>query len=752
MKYELRDYQKECVDIINHTYSGNHLVVMATGLGKTVTMGGIERLGRTLILSHRDELVRQPQKYFDCSFGIEKANEESDQEEVVSASIQTISRSSRLEKFSPDAFDTIIVDEAHHAAAPTYKKVLSYFTPRRIIGFTATPRRGDRVRLDDVFEDIIFNRDIIWGIENGFLCNIHAIRIITNADISSVPVVAGDFQERQLSSAIIDSNMVVKTAAAYMQYCRQNNRQTIIYCLNIQISTLVLETIRAYLTEEQEDSIKMITGKTDKDERRAILEDYKQGKVKCLVNCMVLTEGFDAPETSAIIVMRPTCNDTLYQQIVGRGLRICEGKDNCLVLDMVPAGGTSKRYLCTAPSLFGEDAQLASEKQKERMEVEYDVLEMVDAIRKSIGAHKDALTRIRLLQEEFDIFANEQIEAIVNRAPYDIPAELSHFHVHINPSAEARFQIYYDAGYITISEPDVIGKVRICIYTEDKVYNKDMNLKEAAEFAYKICATSEKRAYLWAADSYKRWESEPATKAQTALLARINDYNDIDPDSLNKAQASELIDLLVRNKKAKKDLESHGIIYKKAKSARAQSTREEKALKAYEVYQEANMNKMQKGASLFNDFEERVNNDYAKIEARVKAEESRKHDLAKEWRESDVISIRISKTNTYSFSSSNSASAKQNAFISRLNNDLSRTGIVFDKHFEMFNLSEADANNMIVMLLTLKDSIPEAGIRKEAGWDTIVLDTGSVRGYLKKSDANRAEGDIILRKKQNEIQ
>ena len=287
-------------------------------------------------------------------------------------------------------------------------------------------------------------------------------------------------------------------------------------------------------------------------------------------------------------------------------------------------------------------------------------------------------------------------------------AELSRFHVHINPSAEARFQIYYDAGYITISEPDVIGKVRICIYTEDKVYNKDMNLKEAAEFAYKICATSEKRAYLWAADSYKRWESEPATKAQTALLARINDYNDIDPDSLNKAQASELIDLLVRNKKVKKDLESHGIIYKKAKSARAQSTREEKALKAYEVYQEA--------------------------------------------RESDVISIRISKTNTYSFSSSNSASAKQNAFISRLNNDLSRTGIVFDKHFEMFNLSEADANNMIVMLLTLKDSIPEAGIRKEAGWDTIVLDTGSVRGYLKKSDANRAEGDIVLRKKQNEIQ
>ena len=746
MKYPLRDYQQECVDIINRTESGRYLIVMATGLGKTVTMAGIERTGRTLILSHRDELVHQPQKYFDCPFGIEKADEVSDGEEIVSASIQTMSKSKRLEKFSPDTFDTIIIDEAHHAAAPTYKKVLSYFSPRRILGFTATPRRGDKVRLDDVFDDIIFNRDILWGIENGFLCNIRAIRITTDADISSVPIVAGDFQESLLSSAIMDSDMIEKTAAAYMQHCRPHDRQTIIYCLNIKISTLVLETIRTALPKESEDTIQMITGKTANDERRDILEDYKMGKVKCLVNCMVLTEGFDAPETSAIIVMRPTCNDSLYQQIVGRGLRISDNKDHCLVLDMVPADKKKKRYICSAPSLFGEDAQLASEKQKERMETEYDLLEMVDAIRETVGAHKDALTRIRLLQEEFDLFANEQAEAIVNNIPYDIPTELSRFHVHVNPSADSRFRIDYDKGYITISEPDVIGNARICIYTEGNVYNKVMKFQEAASFAYRVCATKKEQMYLWDADAYRRWADEPATDAQRHRLKRIKDYSDINIRSLNKAQASELIGLFYRISTAKKRFENCGIIYKKAKSARAQYLREEKALKAYDEYLVAAKGNLQAGANLFDDFERCVNSEYKKYEAQIKTEEVRKHNAVRELQENDIISIKVSKVNTYSLSNSKKASYRQMSFINSLTDELSCMEVRFDKPIETQYLCEADASNMITMLLHIKVNLPNTEIREEAGWDTIIIDNASVKEYLENSDSERAEGNIVLRK------
>ena len=133
-----------------------------TVVHNTVTFANIPRRGRMLILSHRDELVRQPRKYFDCSFGIEQAGKRSCYEEVISASVPSLVR--RLHRFEPDMFDIIVVDEAHHAAAASYRKILDYFKPRLLLGFTATPNRGDGVGLDGIFEDIIFERDLEWGI------------------------------------------------------------------------------------------------------------------------------------------------------------------------------------------------------------------------------------------------------------------------------------------------------------------------------------------------------------------------------------------------------------------------------------------------------------------------------------------------------------------------------------------------------------------------------------------------------------
>ena len=121
----LRPYQEECINLINNTESGSHLIVLATALGKTVIFSHIKRRGRVLILSHREELVHQPEKYYDCSFGVERAEETSKGEEVISASVQTLIH--RLDKFSPTDFDTIITDEAHHAVAPSYRKIYDYF-------------------------------------------------------------------------------------------------------------------------------------------------------------------------------------------------------------------------------------------------------------------------------------------------------------------------------------------------------------------------------------------------------------------------------------------------------------------------------------------------------------------------------------------------------------------------------------------------------------------------------------------------
>lgn len=139
MKLELRDYQKECLEIIDNLKPGSYLIQMATGCGKTATFTNIKRKGRVLVLAHREELIKQPVKYYDCPVGIEMSVCHSDGEEVIIASVQSLIH--RLDKFKPDDFDMIIIDEAHHAAAKSYKKIINYFKPRLLLGFTATPNR-----------------------------------------------------------------------------------------------------------------------------------------------------------------------------------------------------------------------------------------------------------------------------------------------------------------------------------------------------------------------------------------------------------------------------------------------------------------------------------------------------------------------------------------------------------------------------------------------------------------------------------
>lgn len=195
---QLRPYQAECLAAIPD--SGSYLIQMATGLGKTVTFAHVPRRGKMLILSHREELVNQPLKYFNCPTGVEMSSRQSNGEEVVSASVQSLVR--RLRRFQQDEFDIIVTDEAHHAAAATYKKIYEHFKPRLHLGFTATPNRADDARLDDVYQDIIFQRDLRWGIENQYLSDIYCKRAEIGFDLSQVRTQHGDFAPGELDEAM----------------------------------------------------------------------------------------------------------------------------------------------------------------------------------------------------------------------------------------------------------------------------------------------------------------------------------------------------------------------------------------------------------------------------------------------------------------------------------------------------------------------------------------------------------------------
>ena len=314
-----------------------------------MTFANIPRHGeRMLILSHREELVEQPRKYFDCSYGIERASSRSHGEEVVSASVQSLVR--RLDRFRPDDFRLIICDEAHHAAARTYRAIFDYFRPEKLIGFTATPNRGDKVRLDTVFQDIIFQRDLRWGIQNGYLCDIHCRRVDIGFDLSAVHTRHGDYAPGELDEAMEGTADAI--AQAYQEMAVG---ATLIFAVSVNQAHEIAGRIPGAV---------VVTGETK--DRAAIIQAFTAGEIPCIVNCMVFTEGTDIPRVETVIVARPTQSEALYAQMVGRGLRLYPGKERLELIDCV--GITGRASLCTAPSLLGIDMEVVPARKLEKIE------------------------------------------------------------------------------------------------------------------------------------------------------------------------------------------------------------------------------------------------------------------------------------------------------------------------------------------------------------------------------------------------
>ena len=270
----LRDYQKECLNIIDSLEPGSYLIQMATGLGKTMTFTNIKRKGRVLVLAHREELITQPVKYYNCPVGIEMSTQHSNGEEVVIASVMSLTH--RLEKFKSNEFDMIIIDECHHAAATSYKKIIKYFKPRLLLGFTATPNRGDNVRLDDVFQKIIFQKDLKWAIENRYLTDIHCLRVNIGYDISKVARRMGDFATNELEEVMNTEVLNGAIAEAYQKYAKG--------------ATLIFATS----VKHAQDIAKMIPGAVavtaDTKNRQELINKFTNREIPVLVNCMIFTE------------------------------------------------------------------------------------------------------------------------------------------------------------------------------------------------------------------------------------------------------------------------------------------------------------------------------------------------------------------------------------------------------------------------------------------------------------------------------
>ena len=486
---QLRPYQQECVNAIDNMQKGTALVSMATGLGKTVVFSHIKRRGKVLIISHREELVHQPIKYYDCSCGVEQGNEHSNGEEVVSASVQSLIK--RLDKFSADYFDMIITDEAHHAAAPSYKKIYEHFSPRIHIGFTATPNRGDKVRLDDVFEKIIFERDLKWGIKQGYLTDINCIRVNVSYDLRAVKRKMGDFAVNDLDKAVNTDRSNKEVAEIYRRYAKG---QTLIFATSVEHAHNIASHISGAVVVSQKTP-----------NRKQIIDDFTARKIPCIVNCMIFTEGTDIPLIETIIIARPTQNPSLYTQMVGRGLRKYEGKKHLTLIDCV--GVTGKLDICTAPTLMGLDMGEIPDYRKGK--VQGMLTEMPDIVENA----RDCVESWILNVEAVNLFAKEQ--GVFTRR--------------INWIKKSNGDLVYQfacGDRIGIKAINELGKTTVMRYffSEEKgdfVYqtSPEFTLQGAIDYAYtffeKVYADERK---LWDISEYGKWQYQPASEAQLKYI------------------------------------------------------------------------------------------------------------------------------------------------------------------------------------------------------------------------------------------
>lgn len=353
----LRPYQVEAVAAVHRELERHRsaLLVLPTGCGKTLCAGHIlrerARRGRVLWLAHRSELLDQARETIEKRIGLgcelEKAESRASQmgglfgRRCVVASVQSM-RGQRLKRWPADSFATIVVDECHHSVARGYREILSHFGPAKVLGLTATPDRGDGVGLGAIFDVCAFQYDIRQAIRDGYLCPIVQKAVeCADLDLSDVKTVAGDLAQGELEQRLRLDSVLHQVAAPLVELA--GDRPTIVFTAGVQQAHALVEVMAGYTDPRR---VAAIDGGTPDEIRRERIAAYRQGDVQFLVNCAVLTEGFDAPETACVAMARPTKSRALYAQAIGRGTRIAPGKTDCLVLDFQ---GNAGRHRLVSP-------------------------------------------------------------------------------------------------------------------------------------------------------------------------------------------------------------------------------------------------------------------------------------------------------------------------------------------------------------------------------------------------------------------
>lgn len=395
MALSLRDYQREALDSVASGFFSDppyarQLVVLPTGTGKTPVLASLfsePRLAawrngfdpvnqKILVIAHREELLVQAAETIEqwhpgLIVEIEQAERRASMfADVVVASVKSLVR--RLKNFDPAQYRVVIVDEAHHVTAPVYVKCLEYFgvlpeaTDKLLLGFTATPKRGDSVGLDHIFQRIAIAKDIRWMIQHGYLCRLRAFHVDTKVSLEQVKIVNGDFAVGDLSDTV---NTTARNRLVVEKWRElAGDRKTIAFTVDVAHAHDLAQAFT-----ERGIRAEPVSGQTPRDHRRELLEAFSRGDVQVVTNCGILVEGYNEPSVSCIVHARPTKSDLLYRQMSGRATRLHPGKDDALILDFVDVA--SRHSLVSAADLVGLPPQFDA-KGKDLLKAKHELDEL----------------------------------------------------------------------------------------------------------------------------------------------------------------------------------------------------------------------------------------------------------------------------------------------------------------------------------------------------------------------------------------
>ncbi|MEK6189415.1 MAG: DEAD/DEAH box helicase family protein [Carnobacterium alterfunditum] len=332
-----RPAQKEALEALNNVLEeeyGRAMVVLATGLGKTYLAAFFaEKFKRMLFVAHRDEILTQAEQSFkhvhpNRTSSFYNASEKDTAADFIFASIYTLSSQYHLDRFEKDAFDLIVVDEFHHAAAPTYERLLNHFEPKFMLGITATPDRMDN---KDVYAlcdgNVAISIHFLDAIERNWLAPFHYYGVHDDTDYSAIPWRGNRYDEQELLQLQLRESFAEKI---FDEWNRYKQTRTIVFCSSVK-QALYMNNFY------QSKGVRSIAlhGGSHPQERKTARTKLDSGDIELIFTVDLFNEGVDIPKVDTLVFIRPTESLAVYTQQIGRGLRIADDKTHCVIIDFI---------------------------------------------------------------------------------------------------------------------------------------------------------------------------------------------------------------------------------------------------------------------------------------------------------------------------------------------------------------------------------------------------------------------------------